>query len=288
MCNRLFLILALVLALAGCARPAEVRPALWLVQGPAGQRAWLFGTIHALPDPVAWRSPVVDRALAAADRLVLEVAAIEDDARTARAFADLAQSPGLPPLAQRVVPDLRDELDTGLREGGFASAALDPYETWAAALMLQNAAAAAGEQDSGNGIDRALARAWTGRTEELEGAAAQLAIFDRLPEAQQRALLGAVLRDAADRDVRLRQLQHAWAHGDMGLIARVTDEGFAGQPGLREALLTARNRAWVARLEALLEARAQPFVAVGAAHLAGTEGLPALLAARGWRVARLQ
>lgn len=288
MSNRLFLILALVLALAGCARPAEVRPALWLVQGPAGQRAWLFGTIHALPDPVAWRSPVVDRALAAADRLVLEVAAIEDDARTARAFADLAQSPGLPPLAQRVVPDLRDELDTGLREGGFASAALDPYETWAAALMLQNAAAAAGEQDSGNGIDRALARAWTGRTEELEGAAAQLAIFDRLPEAQQRALLGAVLRDAAHRDVRLRQLQHAWAHGDMGLIARVTDEGFAGQPGLREALLTARNRAWVARVEALLEARAQPFVAVGAAHLAGTEGLPALLAARGWRVARLQ
>ena len=288
MSNRLFLILALVLALAGCARPAEVRPALWLVQGPAGQRAWLFGTIHALPDPVAWRSPVVDRALAAADWLVLEVAAIEDDARTARAFADLAQSPGLPPLAQRVVPDLRDELDTGLREGGFAPAALDPYETWAAALMLQNAAAAAGEQDSGNGIDRALARAWTGRTEELEGATAQLAIFDRLPEAQQRALLGAVLRDAAHRDDRLRQLQQAWAHGDMGLIARVTDEGFAGQPGLREALLTARNRAWVARLEALLEARAQPFVAVGAAHLAGTEGLPALLAARGWRVARLQ
>lgn len=288
MSNRLFLILALVLALAGCARPAEVRPALWLVQGPAGQRAWLFGTIHALPDPVAWRSPVVDRALAAADRLVLEVAAIEDDARTARAFADLAQSPGLPPLAQRVLPDLRDELDTGLREGGFAPAALDPYETWAAALMLQNAAAAAGEQDSGNGIDRALARTWTGRTEELEGAAAQLAIFDRLPEAQQRALLGAVLRDAADRDDRLRQLQQAWAHGDMGLIARVTDEGFAGQPGLREALLTARNRAWVARVEALLNARAQPFVAVGAAHLAGTEGLPALLAARGWRVARLQ
>ncbi|MFM5948012.1 MAG: TraB/GumN family protein, partial [Novosphingobium sp.] len=269
MFNRLITALLALLALASCARAPEVHPALWLVEGPKGEKAWLFGTIHALPAPVEWRSAKVDAALKGADRLVLEVADIVDDAKTAKAFAELAQSPGLPPLDARVQPDLRDDLAEDLAAGGLKSGSLDPYETWAAALMLQNAAtAAAGESGSANGIDRAIALAWRGPIEELEGARTQLAIFDALPEADQRKLLDAVLIEADGREVQLRDLEQAWARGDMALIARVTDEDFAKAPALREALLVGRNRAWVSRLETLLAAGARPFVAVGAAHLA--------------------
>ena len=288
MSNRLILAFLALLALAGCARPPEVHPGLWLVEGPKGEKAWLFGTIHSLPEPVEWRSAKVDAALLAADRLVLEVADITDDAKTARVFAELAQSPGLPPLEQRVPAVLRDDLAEDLASGGLKPGSLDPYETWAAALMLQNAAAAAGDNDSANGIDRAIALAWKGPIEEFEGARAQLAIFDTLPEADQRAMLDAVLLEADGREVQLKDLQQAWARGDMELIARVTDEDFAKAPALREALLVGRNRAWVGKLEAMLRGGARPFVAVGAAHLAGTDGLPAMLAARGWKVTRLQ
>lgn len=288
MFNRLVAALLSVLALAGCARPAEVTPALWQIEGPNGERAWLFGTIHALPAPVAWRSAAVDAALKQADRLVLEVADIANDTATARAFAALAQSPGLAPLAQRVEPDLRDELAADLEAGGIPPGQLDPFETWAAALMLQQALAGADLTNNANGIDRALAKGWSGPVEEFEGAAAQLALFDRLPEPQQRALLAGVLREGDQRATRLRGLEQAWASGDMDRIARVTDEEFATEPGLREALLVRRNQAWLTQLEAMLGRGARPFVAVGAAHLAGREGLPALLAARGWKVIRLQ
>lgn len=288
MFNRVFLAFLLILGLAGCARPEEARPGFWLVEGPKGEKAWLLGTIHALPRPVDWRSAKIDAALNEANLLVLEVADINDDSKTARAFADLSKSPGLPPLSQRVPDDLRTELSDELQQGGLEAGSLDPYETWAAALMLQNAISSDSENDTGNGIDRAVAKAWKGPVTEFEGAAAQLAIFDRLPEAQQRALLSAVLTEGPGRKEQLRTLQMAWARGDMDLIARTTDEDFGKQPALREALLLARNQAWTAKVEALLAQGSRPFIAVGAAHLAGNDGLPAMLAARGWKVTRLQ
>lgn len=288
MFNRVFLAFLLILGLTGCARPEEVRPGFWLVEGPKGEKAWLLGTIHALPRPVDWRSAKIDAALNEANLLVLEVADINDDSKTARAFADLSKSPGLPPLSQRVPDDLRTELSDELQQGGLKAGSLDPYETWAAALMLQNAISSDSENDTGNGIDRAVAKAWKGPVTEFEGAAAQLAIFDHLPEAQQRALLSAILTEGPGRKEQLRTLQMAWARGDMDLIARTTDKDFGKQPELRETLLLGRNRAWTAKVEALLAQGSRPFIAVGAAHLAGNDGLPAMLAARGWKVTRLQ
>lgn len=276
------------LALAGCSKPAEVRPALWLVEGPGGQKAWLFGTIHALPQPVNWRSDKIAAALEQSDRLVLEVARIDDDAGTARAFAALAESPGLPPLMQRVPGNLQDELGAALKQDGFAPDALDRYESWAAALMLQNAAMAAGQSDSANGIDRALLRGYAKPVEEFEGAAAQLAIFDRLPEPAQRALLAAVLDGPGDELAEMRQLEQAWAHGDLALVDAATNADFLHNPDLRDALLVSRNRAWLSTLTGQLTRGGHPFVAVGLAHLVGNAGLPALLAAQGYKVTRLQ
>ena len=276
------------LVLASCSKPAEVRPALWLVEGPNGQKAWLFGTIHALPQPVNWHSAKVDAALTQSDRLLLEVANIEDDSQTAQAFAALASSPGLPPLAQRVPPDLRDELDAAFKKDGFKPGDLDRYESWAAALMLQNAAMAAGKSDSGNGIDRALVRGYSGPVEEFEGAAAQLAIFDQLPEPAQRALLASALTEAPDEQAQMRMLEQAWARGDLAAVDAETNAEFLNDPMLRDALLVRRNQAWAMRLGGDLAQGKHPFVAVGLAHLVGKEGLPALLTQRGYRVTRLQ
>lgn len=289
MSSRLGGLCALLLLLAGCSSPEAVRPALWQIDGTNGERGWLFGTIHALPAPVNIHGPVFDQAFAQSNRLVMEVAAIDDDKVTAQTFARLARTPGQPPLEQRVPAQLRSGLATLLKDHGLTAAGFAELETWAAALTLNQALQAELGSDSGNGIDRALLQQRGGKpVSELEGAAGQLAIFDRLSEADQRDLLAEVVRSAGESAAELRSLEAAWKRGDMPALAAMTNQGLLADPELREALLTGRNRDWTGQLSAMLAGGNRPFVAVGAMHLAGDSGLPALLAARGYKVTRLQ
>lgn len=282
--------LALLLALAGCKQaspPPEARPALWEVTGANGERAWLFGTIHALPQRVEWRSPGLDAALAASDELVLEIAGIDNQAGLEAEFARRAASPGLPPLVERVWPGQRDQFAALLASKNIDPAPYQRLETWATALAL--AQALKGANDPAFGIDKEILAAAKGKpVGELEGVSAQLAVFDTLPEADQRDLLSATVAEAIAPDEELGRLADAWARGDMALLETETRTGLLADPELRAALLVNRNQAWAGKIAARLERGGKPFVAVGAAHLAGPDGLPALLAARGLTVRRIQ
>lgn len=281
--------LALTAALAACGDAPPGPPADPLIYEIAGSdgtvEGWMLGTIHALPPGTQWRTPAIAAAIARADMLVVEIAALDDRAGMAATFAELATTPGLPPLAARVPPPLAEPLAELLERGGLSPERFGETETWAAAIMLAQVGAPG---DPANGVDRALIADFAGRpVRELEGARAQLAIFDRLPEADQRAMLAAILREAEHSQRDPGRLQRAWLAGDAEAIAQSTREGFLAEPALREALLAARNRRWVAALRPLLAEAPRPLIAVGTAHLVGPEGLVSLIEAQGYRVRRL-
>lgn len=285
---RLFAPLVAALLLAACAPdPDPADPALWLVEGPGGQKGWLFGTIHGLERPALWKTEAVGKALAQSDTLVLEVAGLEDRAAMNATFAELSRTPGQPALSSRVSKGRRDAVRRMLKRHDLDEADFADVETWAAALMLAQAETASSRSE--HGIDRAvIAEAGDRRIVELEGAAAQLGIFDALPEKEQRDLLEAVLADAGAIEGESPDLAKAWRKGDMKLIERETTRGLLADPELREALFTARNIRWSERIAREMRAGLRPFVAVGAAHMAGPEGLPALLSKEGYRVTRLR
>ncbi|WP_379550336.1 TraB/GumN family protein [Qipengyuania sp. DGS5-3] len=263
-------------------------PPIWEITSEAGEvEGWLFGTVHALPAGTAWRSAKLEETLQNAELLVVEVASLEDQAELSRIFTRLAlDEGGSSPLAARIDPALRVMYREVLIKSGTSADQLDPLETWAAALTLAQLAQTA---ETEAGVDKALLRQFGAQdVTELEGARAQLSIFDGLPESEQRDLLNAVLRDANNPDDTLKELVAAWQAGDLDLLSDLATAGLLEDPELYEALLAKRNRDWAARIEPLLARQDQPFIAVGAAHMLGDDGLPTLLRERGFTISRIQ
>ena len=279
----------LALLLAACQQTEPARPAIWQVDGPHGERAWLLGTIHALPNPISLDSPAFLRAKKEAGSLVVEVAALADDKRTALAFHKLSAVAVAPAIADRANQADRAALSKLLADTKTPPDRFNQMDTWAAALALAQAISAGSGDDSGNGADRLILKEMQGKPlKEFEGAKRQLAIFDALPESEQRDLLSAVIRSAPTARKDGRALQQAWLRGDVAALEALDHDGLLADPELRDALLIQRNADWVRQLSAMLKQGKKPLVAVGALHLVGKDGLVARLQAQGFKVTRLQ
>lgn len=241
----------------------------------------MFGTVHALPDDLAWGSPVLDETFAGAGVLVVEVANLDDPAGMGL-FADLSETPGQPPLQSRVEPDERPALLALMEEAGMEDTDFGRIESWAAAMMLSGEVRTG---DPANGVDRVLIH----NAEEvigLEGFAQQLGMFDRLSaEAQNDLLYGVARSHEANSD---QEMLLAWLTGDEDRLAEHVNGTLEFSPELRRVLLSDRNSRWVGRIAQLIEEGRKPFVAVGAGHVIGDDGVVALLQARGFEARRIQ
>lgn len=283
MIARIAAALAAALLLAACGEPArdwpEPSPALWEVVSPAGERGWLFGTIHSLPLEARWRTPALESALANSGVLVVEVADVGDARKAAAVFERYAYDDDLPPLLHRVAAGDRADLAAFLERADSSEADFAATETWAAALTLANRARSL---EAGQNVDRALIDV---RSEvvALESHDVQYALFDALPPKEQADLLMALARDTGGEEGRVE----AWLTGDLAALER-TGAKLLNDPELREALQTGRNERWTPRIAEMIERGRRPFVAVGTAHLFGERSLPSLLEARGYTIRRIQ
>jgi len=289
--NRLLpiLIAPIMLLLAACGSTAE--PALWRVDKadakegaePAG---WLFGTIHALPRGTNWHGKVLDGALSDAGVLIVEIKDLNRD-EGRRIFQELAIDPALPPIDERVSPVYRDELAEVMDEAGADPESFHYVETWATALTLATMLQERSRMDPNNGVDATLIADWRDRPIiGLETTEEQFRIFDQLSGNEQQALLESMVRQADEMDP--EALANAWKAGNAEAMAGLMEMGFETNSGLRAAMLGRRNARWVGPIVNQLQDGRQPFVAVGAGHMGGPDGLIALLEARGWKVTRIQ
>ncbi len=281
-------LLALWLALL-LAVPAVAAPGLWVVRD-GDTEITIFGTMHALPANEPWLAAPLTTRFDAADTLVMEIVLPEDKMALAPLVAQLGLRPGQKPLAQRVSKTAAARLATTAAHTGVPMAALDRMTTWLAALTISEATLTSLGFTSDAGVEPALdkrARAAGKAVIGLETAEQQLRFLDNLPETDQVAMLEATLdesqgaRDVTDRMVAL------WRAGDVDTLARDFDKDASASPLLAKVLITDRNTRWADWIAGVMKRPGKVFVAVGAGHLGGPQGLLALLKAKGLAVEKV-
>ncbi len=283
--------LLIALAACGAAKPPPAEPAkvaLWAISDSTGVHGWLLGTVHSLPRGTQWRRPAIDGALGGADRLVLEIGEPLNPDVAGQALGRLAFTPGLPPPSERVGPRFRGDLAKVYKDLTLDDTRFKDQESWAVALQIAAIGGLKQGMEPDSGVEPELRRVIGAKpVAGLETIDSQFGIFDALPPRAQTVLLEQVAHEAADSRDDDKDMLALWLRGDELGIAREAQTGFLADPELRAALLTRRNLAWADQINALLKAGAKPFIAVGAAHVAGVDGLPRLLEARGWQVKRV-
>jgi uncharacterized protein YbaP (TraB family) len=142
------------------------------------------------------------------------------------------------------------------------------------------------------GVDLRLSTRAEGRKAilALETPEFQLSLFDALPIDVQARMLGEMLDQQPELRAQSSRLFDAWRLGDLDVIESEAIAPSRDDPRLRpfyERFFLERNRAMAQRIDALLRKEGTYLVVVGAGHVVGEQGIPALLARSGHHVARL-
>lgn len=285
------LLLLLLIAGAAAADDSGQPVTMWRLDG-AENRIYLLGSIHLLRKDDHPLPAVIDEAYGDADRLVMEMDVDDVDPLAAqRLLGELGLIRGDRKLADLMGPQLYARAETLASDLSIPLGLLSRSEPWLAAITVEQLMLERIGFRQSYGIENHLARkAATDRKEVigLETVREQLEFLDNMSLGAQRSLLLQALEESAEIETIMDELVRAWRLGDIRFLeARMLDE-IRVYPELYKAVVVDRNRRWARRIEAFTKGPDDYLVVVGALHLIGEDGLPALLEALGHELTQMR
>ncbi len=244
---------------------------LWRVEPAHGPASYLFGTFHLADEKITRLAPAVAVAMANADRLVSET--VLDRASIAYYQRHMYSRRG-PNLGSMFAPPARERLLNQLSNYGVDRRTALRLRPWAAFTIL------AGPTPTGkptlDQVLQAKARQQQKPVYGLQHIGELVSALAGIPFIYQREILIDTVCNSALIKAQARELLAQYVDGD---LAGMWATSFKYQPrnervarAFKERILDARNRIILARLQPHLE-HGNAFVAVGALHLPGNEGL---------------
>jgi len=294
MLKRGLLAAAAFVALSGSAfaETQAIDPALFVVRD-ADSTMYLYGTVHVRPTGAAWGDDDVREALAESEEIWTELLMTpETEAETQRLALQMGAAPAGQPLSSWLTADDNARLAALSARIGIPAGALEPYRPWMAALTLTLIPIMQAGFDPASGVDRQIDAYGdaNGKTMRFfETVEQQLGFFVNLPEEAQRQFIREAITEAERGPGLITELTRAWDQGDIATLERVViDDSRAQYPDVYQALFVDRNNAWMEVLTREMAGSGVDFVAVGAGHLIGEDGLVAQFRARGFTVERVE
>lgn len=270
------------------AATAKDRGFLWSATKD-GRTSYLYGTMHVGRAEWMAPGPNLRQALQETELLALEVDVLDPDIQR-RVEASIAK-------VKRVVPmPLQERLKVAwlaecLPPEGLASGPVD--------MQVMALSVASGRRD-GIGPEYAsevlltlLVRGRGRQVVSLENAEEQIAAMLSLDDAEVVAYLGEALDDLASGKARTSTAKTVavWDTSDLAELARFEQWceclNTPAEHKLMKRMLDDRNPGLARGIDELHRQGRKVLAAVGALHMVGPSGLPALLAARGYQVKRI-
>ena len=274
----------------------EADPAIWRIASDGGD-VYLFGTVHILPPQLDWRTDAINAALAASDRIYFEadVLSPESQAEMNALIPQLGvNAPGVT-LSSLISEEAQANLALMAQRLGAPAGALetslDPLQPWLAGLTVAILQIQAAGYDPSSGVEYRLKAAGDeagvsyGYFETVEQ---QLRFFADMPIESQIADFENGLTQALEDPGLLDRMVQAWATGDTDTLDTVMNESMRdASADLYDVLIVQRNENWIPLIEQILDSGESAFIAVGAGHVTGPQGVISLLQARGHTVERI-
>lgn len=263
---------------------------MWLAEG-ASNSVYILGSIHLLRRDDHPLPTVMEAAYQDAEALIMELDMDDLDAAAMQAST----------IRLGVIQDdrtLKDFLgDARYNEAAAAARKMDiPFETlnkiepWFAAITIEQLALTRIGFNPLYGIEMHMAMKATQDGKDIAGFETideQLEFLDGLSIEAQNDLLMQTLAESNDIEALMDDIIRAWRAGDIEYLEANMLDDMAKYPELFNVIVVDRNRRWVDAIEALLDDDDDYLVVVGALHLVGDVGVPALLSKRGVRIGQL-
>ena len=283
--------IAALTASPALAAPAtnDLDPALWVVKD-ADTTVYLFGTVHALKPGLDWFNDEVKMAFDRSQDLVVEVDLPEDPAALGAQVKKYGMLPAGQTLTSKLSPQGAKLLAADLQTLGMPANALDGFKPFFAAVTLTMLHLMQDGVSADDGVEKLLQAAAKEKGKpvgSLETTEFQLSLFDALPEKEQVRMLEDGLKNAEFANGNLDGIVTAWGKGDAEGVAKIINATDNDSPLLYQKLLVERNVNWAQWIEKRLQTPGTSFVAVGAAHLAGSDSVQVMLGKRGITSARV-
>jgi len=261
---------------------------MWKVEGEGGSEAYLLGSLHVLTQEWYPLNATINKAFTNSKVLVEEID-IDESADPALMMSALmkAMLPDGKTLDQVIAPDVHAEVKRRAEESGLPMMAIQRMKPWLVAITLMAPTLQAAGFKPELGVDRHFYdRAVSSgmKRQSLETMAYQLDRFDQMSPKLQEDLLKSTMEDLDKEVESVKEMAEAWGSGNVAAMEKMTLAGLKETPELYARLLVERNNNWMPHVETCVKERAGCFIVVGAAHLVGPDGLPAMLAKKGYRV----
>ena len=265
---------------------------LWRVERGDAPPSHIMGTIH-VTDPRVRNLPApIREAFEASEQAAFELLFNPDERQT------VAQGQQLPTRKSLTKVLDRETYEKALAMAaryGLSEETVERMQPWALALLFQTPPDEFRRRLDGDLILDLWLIQWAYdlgmRVVALETVEEQVALFDTVEQRDQVEMLREILDQLEEEPDGMATLVEQYLVGNMATAYRrvermAREDQEPGARHFKEQFLDARNHTMVRRMIPLLQ-RGRAFVAVGALHMPGEEGILNLLERRGYRVTRV-